>query len=1838
MDITPTAAGSILPERVSSSTTGINSGSSSTLCQGRPAKAMLPDRLYLHQLTKKDYKSIFKKEIFFLKFTKALMSITNWSQTTLLDNTLSTTKLIPHLRKIAPEEMAKISDNPADLQTTLLLELTVLLKQGYKLQELCQLATDSALATITANPSTQTISIDENHFTRDDLGSDTFRELHDRLTASGKKKPKDPRVILADVQKRKAVSIGHWQSVLSMVLDSQDPATRQHIASALNTLCPATETQCNAFIALMPTLTLKVHPGFLLMNPLSSWLAQQHLAGKKLSGKQLTWINSMDMRFLYTFIPRDLEERVKEKEKLRIYLEPLVSTGKAATPREQLAKETIDGTPVQQLTKVVELFDALLCDLTPSVDATNRLGIIYTLLKFTDRTLLEKLLTTSSIGKNLFHRMYLTQLVLTYPIVELHPVDEKLNILRINCLIKTLQLRMARCLILMASKKELSVPPLVLDKAHTLINHHNESLRAVLSDDQLGVSNVDDQYMDFDDECMDSDDEYRENVKPSASLRIEQSDYLNIPAHLLTGDQAVTLDPQKLMLPQDKHFRTPLLRRATESKFRRIERSNRDKKKQWEDCLLMSRATDLTRAVDWAKIDIPITFLFSGSDHEKSRLPFVYPVFNNELLPIIQQAVSEATLAEQQAMDVIRELLALSHSMGKPGLDIRAIISNIQGRTSNPTLHNLLQQLAIKLPELPCNKDRKLMLEFCALQLFSESQPSNGQFKRLVKMLYIIQSRSGQFNFVEMVDGEKSEEATNRSKILMGKFLQKGWSQPDGLLGSRIRQSIKETFRQCEESPGYQQVLDALLESMRPSHLPCESYPELIQKLSLAIEKTMNSRSKLEKLKKQFEILASHHKSNFSGHINAQCMEMIKSATGLCEQFLQEVCTTAAASSDMVSADLTLPDQVEIPPDNYLHDQLKSLISSIGNWLYQINDDGLISEQDANAAGLEKLVEFVKSTTSVNPNHSPETEVKIVGKMIALRDQFHQLQNSHSQWHSGLEITSTKTRLDETRNILKHLEGAALPPPDKLQNAINKIIFGSESHEISPEDNKLLATVFELRKRYARTELVSKAVSHPHISEFNRSPERLSHRIAEINSAWGASVRAQHQQHQSLERTLNRLQRQPLFSNFEDTQQKTLDQTRKWHNHRMANLQSTQQRCESHIVQPLSFQDGQPLLSILESMEQSHTAIHSGIDANPLSARQQSQLKAAIECTPADCSLSDGNSLFDWIGLKETRQQRIAAATNSRAHRRTENPEHVRASVFWQLANFDQTNTRSISYEQQKIDSVNKTLAEMDAAHYDRVKELKASREKLSKRLNNQMHAMIFINGEEYSYADALVGYVNKDKYYTLRDVTTAQRWATQALHRAQCKAYSDALSYQRDQQWLQIARACRSYNINPATLPKVIELIELESQEHIDDIENKIASLQQQIQSVENTIAGNSARVQAEVAKLKASLKPELEAQQQQTTAAQQTLFIKAFEHGQQLSESRTIQRVLCQYLRENRDTASIKANIVGDYDAQKKHVPHAAEIIEPPLSYTGWSNWSSPANLLFHIINVPGAFPLLESLHKKGEVSPRQLLRYDAEGKPCSALIFAAAKGRYNACETLIKCLIKSQTKSADESDQPDNDKVAASVPLRLDNFIQMLTADRDNRNLLHYVAQLAKPGVWKALLQLITVVSNQQDFDADYPIECLQNRIAEDREHIIKMLLAQTDNEGLYPTDLLLFNVAKRIREWPEDNEQALTSYCNDFLLNDAKTMWKAASSSLSVEQLRRSMTCFMKGIDDLDRLSPKKRQAAENFLSNLMRIFRVHGPAGQHEQMVEQLTSTIDALNIFDSPPTKRAKKS
>ncbi|MGO0307851.1 hypothetical protein ACTL6P_14820 [Endozoicomonas acroporae] len=2031
----------------------------------RVPEKTIADRVHLHQLTKTDYKQAFEKNCLFEQLIPSLMSTTGMSQTSVLTHLLPALEFTPYLRKMNREEMIKVSDHPSHLQTGLLLELISRIKQGYKLQELHRLADEQpASAQIKINGQPQTISIGLHHFTREDLGDETFRELRDRLFPFGKTAGKDPGVILDHVQKRKAVAMAHWQRILLKVLNIQDSAIRQHIARALNTepdLSPANEAECTALNALIPTLKLTVHPGFTLLKPLFCWLSQHHLKGSKLSSQQLTWLQSMVTSKLYTKLP-DLKRTGLEK--LCIYKERLLSGHETDNPRVQWLKQGMDkaindATP-QQLSEVVELFGTLLCDLTPSVSAENRLGIIYTLLKFRDQSLLKNLLATGSIGQDILIKMYKTQLILTYSIDQ-HVTEavKKSKEQSVNCLIKTLQLRMAQCIVMMASTDGLSVPLEAVNKARTLIDHHNEGLQAVLPTNELEPQDSDDYYdydsdqessqgttsahnpdqQDSDANCdddsdpeesqaglrpparqdsdnsydddsdrersqavipghspyqqdsdnsydddsdqersqavmlghnpylqdsddsydhdsdqersqaeipghnpyrQDSDDSYDDDSDPGelhAALRthkpgrqdsddsydddsdmegfqailrahgryrhrhnsddsndgerwtklsdmgyrdriydrkpygnntISEENYLSVPDYLLTSDRAVTLDPQHLLLPRDKHFRIPSAKLEDDSSLRRIERMGRDEQKLREDFLLSTRSTDLTQPVDWLKMEVPITFLFTVSAQDKSQISYVYQVFNTEVLPVIQQvarendsavaansgnvqtslkrpltissatesvprkarktevssaSITELPPAERETMDVIRELLAVAETTGKPGLNLRAIITRFQGRASSQTLCSLLQHIEALLPGLPDTNMRKQLLELTAFHLFADLHPTDPQFRRLIKTLYIIQSRSRSLRFANDYYGHHANSESNKLKLQMSELFRNEWCQPDGLLGNRIRQSVKAAFRQSDRSCSYQQIMDSVLESIRPSKQPSDDYPYIIDQMINKVERRMDQRWELNSLKQQQQILTAHHQPAYQEDLSREIKDLIKVASGLCQQFLPEErvsrTTPIACDASRIDSDMAMSDQINPTEDRaqlsrrYLYDQLKALIPLIGTWLNQINDDGLITEKEAAKAGIDRLEQFANST--IRANRPIQNEDETLQQILALCNQFHRVQQEHSQWQSTHEIASIHNQWVETRNTLKQLTKIhRFTPPQVLQEQINAIICGPENPELSPEDRKLLDTVSALRTRYIKAGSVNRALFHPDIREFSQLPERLAQRIAEVGQPWSDSALAQHRRYRSLQNTLDYLQhKDPMYSTPDIEQQKALYRTRERHDLSMSSLRSEQKKCELHPLYEIDDQHDQPLLSTLASMAQAHTAKHSGIDTQPLSKQQQQQLQEVIESAPLESALSASASLFDLIGMGASSQP-LKTAASSRSRKFFSRHKTFCYDLFETIDLLKEKNTEKINNRRQQIERENTILVAMEKAHNNVARRLQKCKEALFHLLENRMHCEIMIEDRTYSYADALIAYENRNNDYGLSDASSAQRQATATLYSKGLQNRRNHERYQEDMQWLELAGKCQSRHIDPKILPDILHLMELESLVSIDDIKNKMADLKRQIQATENTIAKNTVRVRAAVAQLEASLKPELEAQKKTTRAARLALFSKAFEHGHHLSEDRTIQRVLCQYLRENRNAASVFEEIVEDCKAQEKHVPcKDTDIIEPPWPGTDERScqWRSTDNLPFQIINVSGAFPLLESLHKKGRIYSWQLLRQDDEGTPSSALVFAAAKGRYRACETLIKCL--EETRHLD-----------------LDSLNQLLTANPsgDNRNLLHLIAQLAKPALLKSLLQLLNNVSNKQDLDADYPSDCLQNRIALDREHLLKTLLTKADYEGLYPTDLLLFNVAIRIREWPEDNVQALASFSNDFLINEAKSLWITVSESLSVEQSGKSIECFIKGIDNLEELSPVKRQAAEIFLRKLMRIFRVHGPAGVHEQLMAQITRADHAIETSD----------
>ena len=1800
--------------------------------KGKVPVKTIEKKLHFHQVTPLDLKQRGSKASIFDQLIPYLMSETGMTQTSVLTKLLATLEFTPYLRKISSGKMREISTNPQLLQAELLSELTTRIKQGYKLNELCRLAGEPGSGNITVDKQHQTISIGHNQFTREELGDETYRELRDRLSQShsGKKHSKDPNAILASLQTRKNLAMAHWQELVLTVLNIQDASVKHSIASALGRgpeqvlSSPFAQKEWEALITLMPKLKLITHSGFLLMPILYPWLSAHHTEGDKLSSRHLAWLKSMVTHRLYTQLP-PLEETGLNK--LCIYKELLLSSEKTANSGVLAAvKDAINDAQPQQLKDITDLFAPLLCDLSPSLPAEHRLGIIYTLLKFRDQSLLGKLLHIPSIGRDALLAMYKTQLILTYNLDD--QADASLraeNEVNVNCLIKTLLVRMALSIILMASKEGVSISPEIMDKAQTLIDHHNEGLRIVLSPEELGQ-----QGKGCDDEDMDSVDSYNnsDNDTQANNSSVSATDYLTIPEHLLADGQTVALDPQHLILPQDKHFRNSSPKQSSDASDRREPRIERDEKQLRKDFLLTPRAADLTKPIDWIKMDVPISFLFTGSISD-SGLSETWQTFSNELLPLIRQAVINNPLDEPQTLNIIRDLFSLAGTTGKPGIHLNKMIAHIQEKMPDSRLSSVLEQLAIMLPKQSGNQERRILLELAAFQLFAELNPSEQQFRHLMKLLYIIQSRSHHLRFGDDVFGKGQNSDSNLLKLKLGKLFRSEWREPDDLLGYRIRRAVKSAIKSSTRGCDYQQVMNALLESMRPSDHASDTYPNLVHEKCLEVEEIMKQRWEIDTDLQKLLTLGGHNQPTYQANLRGEIITLIQSAIELSQQFLPEDSNdsgapmsedTAHQSSDQANFDM-ISESVASSSDSHLYEQLKRLIPLIGNWLNEVRDDGLISEEDAFHAGIDKLVQFSNSLIEVSQKPHQLNEDEVLQKIIKLNDKFCHLQKWRIQWQSSHNIASTHNQWLSTQITLQELRGEDLPSPDDLQEQINNIVFGAEIPVFSPADQDMLNTVSALQLT-TPLPIVKKALDHQDIMIFNHGPEQLTHRLTEMKSVWDDIYRAKVAKHHSLTRTLYHLKTRSSYNAVVSLQDVMLAGVRNRHKRIMNDLQITQTHCDAHPVRQLSYSGDPTLLSTLESMKMSHEAKSAGIDTAPLSRQQEQQLRVTLDHKPDTSMLSDETSLFDLIGLEQSRQERLQHRAKRRAERLEietklpgkKDPKHktyFETHLKKDLPDYQRKNTQDYNRQIKEIEVIQTNMNELAANHSEKVRQLEQYNKELDTLLGTRKDSQILIDGQEYSYADAFIGLKHKDDYYHVH-LSRSQQYAGRTIHLAIWQQDMKKLVHQKESSWLQLARDCHSRGVSPQILPQVVELMELEDLAKNGWVTGQIIDLQRQIRSVKRTIHENSTLIEAEVKRLETSLKPELEAQAQKTRDAQQTLFSAAFEHGHQLSGVRAMQRLLCQYLHEGKEAASIKADIIRDCEALEKHIPTTGDCIEPPPQNDGRNDRLSTSNLVFQIINVPGAFPLLQSFHEQGHLAPWQMLSIDAGGKPSSALIFSAAKGRYMACETLIKALNGTQ------------------LPYSIDflNLLLTVNPSDDNRNLLHHIAVLAKPETLGALLQLLNDVSKKQDFDPDYPTDTLKNRVALDREYFLKSLLTQEDYEGLHPTDLLLFNIGKKIREWPEGGEQALTSFCNDFLINDAKNMWIVAAESFSTNQLVTSIKCFMKGISDLEQLSRAKREAAETLLKNLMRIFKVHGPDGLHEDLMAQIKPEVEAMEISD----------
>lgn len=166
----------------------------------------------------------------------------------------------------------------------------------------------------------------------------------------------------------------------------------------------------------------------------------------------------------------------------------------------------------------------------------------------------------------------------------------------------------------------------------------------------------------------------------------------------------------------------------------------------------------------------------------------------------------------------------------------------------------------------------------------------------------------------------------------------------------------------------------------------------------------------------------------------------------------------------------------------------------------------------------------------------------------------------------------------------------------------------------------------------------------------------------------------------------------------------------------------------------------------------------------------------------------------------------------------------------------------------------------------------------------------------------------------------------------------------------------------------------------------------------------------------------------------------------------------------------------------------------------------------------------------------------------------------------------------------------------------------SEESGRNLFHYIASLGKPETIKALIEFLTLVFQEQEYDKELPWESLQNQVALDKDFYFKKLLTQVDKDNLMPVDILLFRIGERIREWPETEMSTINEFCSQWFLDCLSKIW-AFSPVWDYEEPSHAIICFIKGLygeADLMSLESWKEDAAQSFLRKLTgSLQKTHG---------------------------------
>lgn len=1798
----------------------------------------IPGRFQVHQWTKVDRRDIHKNSSYFSELVDQLAQELNISQTSVLENIVSATALIPYLRKIDRAKGARVSDKPSEIQAVLLAELTLRVGQYHTFHKLFQLLkNDVDLADITIDPEQEIISINQHSFHSDDIGSDRFRELCDRL----KKCHKQPQLLgkmIDEIRMRGEKTITYYSDVIDKIMSVQSASIKEQIASALaidntSSLRLTSAAKCNQFIQLIPTLQFATHPGFTVMKPLVSKLVRGNLAGEILASKNLNRLRSSAEYALMTTLPTG-QDQEHPSANLYAFKDRVLDPEDGSGIINRLMEEQIESSTPEELDEAIKLFDSLFCDLTPLVSKEIRLGIVYTMNKFKHRKLLERLLLTISFGTGTdpFLTLYINQLSLTYA-VALKPSDVHEIEVKTNVVIKTLLLRMALCTMLIARGERITVKPDVLMRAQRLIAHHNEVLSEIESEQDEISSMMDD----IDDEVYIND--------------ISNDDYLRLPANLDSED-TVMVNPDLLILPVDKHFKAET--KSLESGPRRAARAERDEIRILRDFVLTSLSANLDTSLYQITEELPVSYLFSGEYNIIHRQPGLIGELSQRYAEIPVSLRSD----EQQLMATVSQLFILANKVGKRGVKISEELIRIS-EASSFVFEPLISRLSELIRDLPANHDRRDVIEYVACLLIYEFKAPQCSLKHLVKLIYVIQSRAECLQFGDdSFSNRYSAGNSDSSKIkwlLLGQYFLKVWQQPDGCQGQRIRTILKKVFTTIEPR-GYREIIELLLKSMRPPYVDEATYPAVIDSLYCQVENLLSQKNTLNDLSKERDLMfkVDFGMAAYETMIAPSVKTIAKSLNSLLDQILQNTSaenktvaelfnsgeSSVAGHGGHASVSPLLFGQQSskkrefseaFPDDNvdyqrkkptvlnwtehnaesysYVSKQLTGLAKSFVVWVRGSYKDSGCEINPYLETTLQKIEKFLMELSPVCTGSLNESVMlSVTPALVELGEKFKSTQRLHSGLASSIDLCETHKRFLHIQSMSEMLEHyhEPLPEPEELQQSIEQHITPSNFVPLTSGQQQAIAIIKALK---VHNNKLLKAILHPEVFTYSQRPEYLASRIKECQALYDGPARALCDKYRLLKSRHNAQLRDEVLTNPEEAEKKKILDAQQAHIQALAFYKKKQKEYQLHWLQSQNYQNGFQRFEKLQEIPFIHTVQFSGISPDSLSEYQKIQLSSVFSDFHYTAE-GMGNNIFDLINANSDRKKK---AVKIQSNKEVQQAKIINSYEIRGRINVDSVSLESYAEAQkEKIKRQNDCVLQLtesysmmeinDKQKKDKIKDLTIS---IEKTLGERKDAKIVINGQQYSYLDAFVAFCHVKNDAFCSQLSEAQQEIKRSINSLVYKKDSMEKDITRDHEMLMIVKACEEKGILPAVLPGICKLMEFEFPHNIEQL----------ISEAEVSIKKNDEQREKNLSAINAQMKPiieqyrkEIVAVVEETEHLKNELFKMAFESNQCLNTLHSLQSMLCDYMLKGGAKIERDDPLISDcLHRLDLEIKNHSDIIDLPTIRKYGESRLAANSLIFTLLNCKGTHPLLEPLYARRLISLPSLFHrtFGPSGNwivKSNALILSAAKGHYQSCGALIG-ILKKEFNSSPVAD------------IGLLQFLLTKCPVADDRNLLHHLAKPAQPEMLEALLELISDASGRQQYDPDYPLEGLQNQVALNKGLLLQELLTQTDYEGLLPSDLLLFNIGRRIREWPQQNEQALNGFYEKFLINEFKSMWKLAAESLTVEQLHKTIECFMKGIQDLSQLSEAKQQVAKEFLQKLIRIFRVHGPGEQHDKLMK-----------------------